>query len=143
MSQICDIHLCIIDTMHKFFTGPIDMHFAVLNCSTYPHVTELSITLMTSFVPTSWQRSGFPCVLLSGWRNVENVFNFVPVQTYRKIRSPDTYPHFRCEMFARAACSFFLRQCDLLCTSQLEHDLACRLRRVVEPMVESPRIQEC
>jgi len=32
MSQVCDIRLCIIDTMHKLLTGPVDMHFAVLNC---------------------------------------------------------------------------------------------------------------
>jgi len=33
MSQICDICLCIIDTMHKLLTGPVDMHFAVFNCT--------------------------------------------------------------------------------------------------------------
>ena len=33
MSQICDIRLCIIDTMHNLFTGPVDMHFAIFNCT--------------------------------------------------------------------------------------------------------------
>jgi len=68
MSQICDIHLCIIDTMHNLFTGPVDMHFAVLNCIVHCRFL-FHHTLLLAFVSRTLvllSRSRFSFLL---WQN--------------------------------------------------------------------------